>query len=310
MSPRTIYHLVVFATFLGPVSVPAQNTPTIVSYQDIHHPIFAEQGMVSTQEELASRVGLEVLQNGGNAIDAGVAIGFTLAVTLPRAGNLGGGGFMLIHSASRGETVAIDYRETAPAAATRDMYLDELGNVDKDKSRYSYHSVGVPGTVAGLALALREYGTWSLPRVLEPAIRHAREGIVVRRDLADSLAYSEKRLRKWPATAQIFLKPDGSAYQPGDRLIQNDLAWSLEQIAQSGPAAFYQGETGVAKRIVTDMESGDGLIDAQDLESYQAHIRSPVHGTYRGYQIFSMPPPSSGGVHLSPDSQYSRGLSD
>ena len=163
MSPRTIYHLVVFATFLGPVSVPAQNTPTIVSYQDIHHPIFAEQGMVSTQEELASRVGLEVLQNGGNAIDAGVAIGFTLAVTLPRAGNLGGGGFMLIHSASRGETVAIDYRETAPAAATRDMYLDELGNVDKDKSRYSYHSVGVPGTVAGLALALREYGTWSPP---------------------------------------------------------------------------------------------------------------------------------------------------
>lgn len=296
MRPRTIYRLVVFATFFYPVWVLAQNTPTIVSYQDIHHPIFAEQGMVSTQEELASRVGLEVLQNGGNAIDAGVAIGFTLAVTLPRAGNLGGGGFMLIHSASRGETVAIDYRETAPAAATRDMYLDELGNVDKDKSRYSYHSVGVPGTVAGLALALREYGTWSLPRVLEPAIRHAREGIVVRRDLADSLAYSEKRLRKWPATAQIFLKPDGLAYQPGDRLIQHDLAWSLAQIAQFGPAAFYQGE--IAKRIVTDMVSGGGLIDAQDLESYQAHIRPPVSGTYRGYQIFSMPPPSSGGVHL------------
>ena len=136
MRPRTIYRLVVFATFFYPVWVLAQkHHPPLFSYQDIHHPIFAEQGMVSTQEELASRVGLEVLQNGGNAIDAGVAIGFTLAVTLPRAGNLGGGGFMLIHSASRGETVAIDYRETAPAAATRDMYLDELGNVDKDKSR-------------------------------------------------------------------------------------------------------------------------------------------------------------------------------
>lgn len=296
MRPRTIYRLVFLVGFVFPELVLAQNTPAIVSYQDIHHPIFAEQGMVSTQEELASRVGLEVLRNGGNAIDAGVAIAFTLAVTLPRAGNLGGGGFMLIHSAATGETVAIDYRETAPSAATRDMYLDEQGNVDNDKSRYSYHSVGVPGTVAGLALALREYGTWSLAQVLQPAIRHAKEGIVVRRDLSDSLAYSDKKLRKWPATAQIFLKADGTSYQPGDHLIQSDLAWSLDQIAQFGPAAFYEGE--IAKRIIADMESGGGLIDAQDLKSYRANIRPPVSGTYRGHQIFSMPPPSSGGVHL------------
>ena len=295
MSHGLIARFVFLISVLAPIQVLGQGA-TIVSYQDIHHPIFAKHGMVSTQEELASRVGLEVLREGGNAIDAAVAIGFTLAVTLPRAGNLGGGGFMLIHSAERGETVALDYRETAPSASTRDMYLDEQGNVDKDKSRYSYYSVGVPGSVAGLALALREYGTWPLSRVLEPAIRLAKEGFVVRKDLADSLAYSEKRLKKWPATAQVFFKPDGAAYQPGDRLVQADLAWSLEQIAEHGPAAFYEGE--IARKIVADMESGGGLIDAGDLQSYSANMRSPVSGTYRGYQVFSMPPPSSGGVHL------------
>ena len=296
MGLRSINCLIIFLAVLGCESGLAQSAPKIVSYQDIHHPIFAQHGMVATQEALASRVGLEVLRDGGNAIDAAVAIGFTLAVTLPRAGNLGGGGFMLIHSAERGETVALDYRETAPAASTRDMYLDAQGNVDKDKSRYSYHSVGVPGTVAGLALALEEYGTWSLAQVLEPAIRLAEEGFVVRKDLADSLVYSQKRLSKWRATAKIFLKPDGSPYAAGDRLIQADLAWSLGQIAEHGPAAFYEGE--IAAKIVTDMEAAGGLINAEDLNSYKANTRPPASGTYRGYQILSMPPPSSGGVHL------------
>ena len=296
MRCKSLEFLVICSIVLHTSPGAAQSAPTIVSYQDIHHPIFAEHGMVSAQEELASRVGLEVLRNGGNAIDSAVAVGFTLAVTLPRAGNLGGGGFMLIHSAKQRETVALDYRETAPAASTRDMYLDGQGNVDKDKSRYSYQSVGVPGTVAGLTLALEKYGTWPLSKVLEPAIRLAKKGFVVRKDLADSLAYSEKRLGKWPSTAKIFLKPDGTAYQSGDRLIQSDLAWSLEQIAKHGPAAFYEGE--VATRIVADMEAGGGLIDAEDLRSYRAIIRRPIEGTYRGYRILSMPPPSSGGVHL------------
>ena len=296
MRCKSLEFLVICSIVLHTSPGAAQSAPTIVSYRDIHHPIFAEHGMVSTQEELASRVGLEVLRNGGNAIDSAVAVGFTLAVTLPRAGNLGGGGFMLIHSAKQRETVALDYRETAPAASTRDMYLDGQGNVDKDKSRYSYQSVGVPGTVAGLTLALEKYGTWPLSKVLEPAIRLAEKGFIVRKDLADSLAYSEKKLSKWPSTAKIFLKPDGTAYQSGDRLIQSDLAWSLEQIAKHGPTAFYEGE--VATRIVADMEAGDGLIDAEDLRSYRSIIRRPIEGTYRGYEILSMPPPSSGGVHL------------
>lgn len=296
MRSKSIYHLVILIATLYPVSALTQSAPTIVSYQDIHHPIFAQHGMVATQEELASHVGLTVLREGGNAIDAAVAIGFALAVTLPRAGNLGGGGFMLIHSAERGETVAIDYRESAPGASTRDMYLDEAGNADKDKSRYSYHSVGVPGTVAGLSLALDKYGSWSLQRTLLPAIRLAEQGFVVRKDLADSLAYSEKRLRKWPASAKIFFKEDSSRFQPGDYLIQTDLAWSLKQIAKYGPAAFYQGE--IANKIAADMSAAGGLINAEDLKSYKAHIRRPASGTYRDYQIFSMPPPSSGGVHL------------
>lgn len=296
MPARALFCLITLFNIIGCSLASAQSAPTIVSYQDIHHPIFAERGMVATQEALASRVGLEVLRQGGNAIDSAVAIGFTLAVTLPRAGNLGGGGFMMIHSAEQGETVALDYRETAPGASTRDMYLDAEGNVDKDKSRYSYQSVGVPGTVAGLALALEKYGTWSLAKALEPAIHLAKKGFIIRKDLADSLAYSKKRLSKWPATAKIFLKPDGSSYQSGDRLIQSDLAWSLEQIAQNGPSAFYEGQ--IATKIVADMMANGGLINAADLRSYQAIIRPPAEGTYHGYQILSMPPPSSGGVHL------------
>ncbi len=280
--------------FLAP-SAGAQDA-AILSGRDIVHPVFADNGMVASQEAVATRVGVEVLRAGGNAVDAAAAVGFALAVTLPRAGNLGGGGFMLIHLAESGETVALDYRETAPAGATRDMYLDAEGEVDKERARFSHLSVGVPGTVAGLALAVERYGRLPLAQVLAPAIRLAAEGIVVTRDLARSLEQRRERLARWPASAAIFLKPDGALYRPGDRLRQADLAWSLRQIADQGPAAFYEGL--IARKIVAEMAAHEGLITAADLRAYRAVIREPVRGRYRGVEIASMPPPSSGGVHL------------
>ena len=278
------------------VPIAAEQPRAIISGQDIFHPVFATHGMVSTQEALATEVGVEILRRGGNAVDAAVAVGFALAVTLPRAGNLGGGGFMLVHPAETAQTVAIDYREMAPAASSRDMFLDADGNVDEQKSRFSRHSAGVPGTVAGLALALERYGRLSLAEVIAPAIVLAREGIVVTKSLADSIASYEKRLKRHPASARIFFKEDGSAYRPGDRLVQSDLAWSLEQIATAGPEAFYAGA--IAEKIAADMQRHEGPMTLEDLKGYRAVIRQPVHGTYRGYQIRSMPPPSSGGVHL------------
>ncbi len=277
------------------LALPAQEF-AVVSREAIHHPVYGASGMVATQERTATRVGLDILRRGGNAIDAGVAIGFTLAVTLPRAGNLGGGGFMLIRSARNAETVAIDYREMAPIAATRDMYLDAAGDVDAVKARFSYASVGVPGTVAGLALALERYGTMTLGAVIEPALALARDGFEVSKDLSDSLKASEKRLARRPQTARIFYKEGGAFYEPGERFRQSDLAWTLEQIASHGAAAFYSGA--IAERIAADMAAGGGLITKQDLRTYAAKVRAPVRGIYRGYEVLSMPPPSSGGVHL------------
>ena len=263
---------------------------------DTIHPVVAENGMVASAEAVATRIGVDVLKAGGNAIDAAVAVGFALAVTLPGAGNIGGGGFMVIHLAATGETVAIDYRETAPAAASRDMFLDPAGAVDRGRALFSHASVGVPGTVAGLALALERYGTISLAEALAPAIRLADDGIVVSRTLAGSLAAREKRLKRWPASAAQFFQTDGTPYRAGDRLRQPDLARSLAAIAADGADAFYRGA--IAARIVADMAANDGLITLADLNGYRAVVRAPVAGSYRGYRILSMPPPSSGGVHL------------
>ena len=268
----------------------------ILSHEDIFHPVVGSQGMVASQDEHASRIGIAMLRAGGNAIDAAVAIGFSLAVTLPRAGNLGGGGFMLIHLGNTGETIALDYRETAPHLATRDMYLDAAGEADAKKSRFSYQSVGVPGTVAGLAMALDRYGSKSLAEVLAPAIELAENGFLISQDLAASLASRSERFAQHPASAAIFLKGNGENYQAGELLRQPDLAWSLRQIANHGHSAFYTGAIG--KRLVDAMIAHDGLIRADDLRDYRAVIRTPIHGSYRGYQIRSMPPPSSGGVHL------------
>ena len=268
----------------------------IISGRDIFHPVFARHGMVSSQEATATDIGVEILKKGGNAVDAAVAVGFALAVTLPRAGNIGGGGFMMVHMAESGKTVAIDYREMAPAGATGDMYLDAEGKVDKKRARFSYSSVGVPGTVAGLALALKKYGTMSLAEVMAPAIYLAGNGITVNPQMAGVLKKRQKRLAKHPATAAIFLRADGHALASGEQLVQRDLAGSLRQIAEQGPDAFYRGA--IASKIAADMAANGGLITMQDLANYSAVERTAVHGTYRGYDIYSMPPPSSGGVHL------------
>jgi gamma-glutamyltranspeptidase/glutathione hydrolase len=260
------------------------------------HPVFAERGMVASQEASATRVGLEVLKNGGNAVDAAVAVAFALAVTLPSAGNLGGGGFMLVHAAASGETVAIDYRETAGANAFRDMFLDASGEADPEKSRYSGLAVGVPGTVAGMALALERYGTISLAEALAPAIALAEKGIVVSPELADSLAGMTERLQKWPSSARIFYKQGGAPYEPGETLVQADLAKSLRLIAEQGPDAFYAGSIG--EKIVAEVGRAGGHLTTQDFRAYRPVVRAPVRGSYRGYEVVSMPPPSSGGVHI------------
>ncbi|MEM7570581.1 MAG: gamma-glutamyltransferase [Pseudomonadota bacterium] len=256
----------------------------------------ARNGMVVTQEAIASRVGADILREGGNAVDAAVATGFALAVTLPRAGNLGGGGFMLVHLAETGETIALDYREMAPKAATRDMFLDEKGAVDKTLARFSHLSAGVPGSVAGLLHAHDKYGSLPLKTLLAPAIKLAEDGFLVSFPMAGALRFGKRSMGRNPAAAAIFLKPDGSAYEAGDLLIQKDLAWSLKQIAKSGRKAFYDGP--IAKKIVADMKANGGLITRDDLRAYKVVERAPVQTNFRGYDIVAMPPPSSGGVHI------------
>ncbi len=268
----------------------------IYSQKDIFHPVTSKNGMVASQERYATQAGLDVLKEGGNAVDAAVTVGFTLAVTLPQAGNLGGGGFMLMHLAKDHQTLAIDYREKAPKAATRDMFLNANGEADPMKSRYSYLAVGVPGTVAGLTMALEKYGTISLERALKPAIELAEEGFPVDEDLHTSLIAFKERMQASPASMAIFYKPGGIPYEVGDILVQKDLAKSLRLIAQEGAKAFYQGA--IAKAIVADMQAKGGLITKEDLAAYQPITRKPIRGTYEGYEIYSMPPPSSGGVHL------------
>jgi gamma-glutamyltranspeptidase/glutathione hydrolase len=260
--------------------------------------VIGQHGMVASQEKLATQIGVEVLRGGGNAVDAAVAVGFAMAVTYPRAGNIGGGGFMVIHLAASHEDIAVDYRETAPMAITRDTFLDNKGNADPKKSLDSPLGIGVPGTVAGLALAHEKYGSgkFTLAQLMAPAIRLAREGIAVDGDIAASLPAVGSRLARWPASAKIFLRADGTSLKPGDMLLQTDLANSLEAIASGGPKAFYEGL--VAAQLVAAVRAQGGVMALDDLKNYRAVLRAPVRGTYRGYDIVSMPPPSSGGVHL------------
>ena len=260
-----------------------------------------KSGMVVAQEARAARIGVDVLRRGGNAVDAAVATGFAMAVTYPRAGNIGGGGYMVIHLADpkrKSRQVAIDYRETAPAAATRTMFLDAKGNADPKLSRFSALGIGVPGTVAGLALAHSRYGSGSftLAELIAPAIALARDGFAVEDDTADSLPRARARMARWPASAKIFFKPNGETLGPGDTLIQRDLADTLEAIARRGPRAFYEGP--IADKIAAAVQAAGGIMTPADLKEYRPLVRRPVRGSYRGHEIISMPPSSSGGVVL------------
>jgi gamma-glutamyltranspeptidase/glutathione hydrolase len=265
---------------------------------DAIHAVVAEHGVVVAQEKIAARIGADVLKRGGNAVDAAVATGFAMAVTYPRAGNIGGGGFMVIHSAERHEDVAIDYRETAPAATTPEIFLGPDGKPDPAKSRDSALGIGVPGTVAGLTLALEKYGSgkFTLAELLKPSIDLARDGIVLTDDMADTLPAIYRRLARWPASAKIFSRTDGSSLREGDRLVQADLAATLAAIAVQGPRGFYQGR--VAEQLAKAVRDAGGIMTPDDLKSYSAVIREPVRGSYRGYDVVSMPLPSSGGVVL------------
>lgn len=258
----------------------------------------APHGMVASEEARATQIGVEILRQGGNAVDAAVAVGFALAVTLPESGNLGGGGFMVIRLAQGNRTVAIDYRETAPAAATRDIFLDTEGKPDPQRSRFSGLAVGVPGTVAGLAYAHRRFGSgkFSLAQLIAPAVPLAREGIEVDERLSASIARAQLQLARHGSSADIFLRPDGTVPQPGDKLVQRDLADTLEAIVREGPFAFYEGP--IADQIAAAARLAGGNMTRHDMAAYRVREREPVRGNYRGYGIVSMPPPSSGGVHL------------
>ena len=260
-------------------------------------PVTAHHGMVVAQEARAARIGADILKRGGNAVDAAVATGFAMAVTYPRAGNIGGGGFMLIHLAS-GRDIAIDYRETAPAAITRDTFLNAQGAADPAKSRDLGSAIGVPGTVAGLAHAHKKYGSgrFTLAQLIEPAIALARDGFPAGDEFDRTSETALKRLARWPASAKIFLNPDGTLIERGKPFVQSDLAATLDAIAQQGPRAFYEGP--IADKISAAVRDAGGLMTSADLKNYRAVERPPLHGSYRGYRIVAMPPPSSGGVLL------------
>ena len=295
----TVVAAIMLITACGvPASAQEQRQEYFPPAPDTIHAVVAEHGMVVAQEKLAARIGADILRRGGNAVDAAVATGFAMAVSYPRAGNIGGGGFMVIHSAERHEDVAIDYRETAPAATTRDIFLGADGKPDDTKSRHSALSIGVPGTVAGLALALDKYGSgrFTLADLLKPAIALAADGIAVADDIADTLPFMRQQLGRWPSSSLMLSKADGTLLHEGDTLVQRDLAATLTAIAERGPGGFYQGPT--AEKLVKAIDDAGGIMTLDDLKSYQPVIRAPVRGSYRGYEVVSMPLPSSGGIVL------------
>ena len=255
-------------------------------------PVAAQHAMVASVNELASRAGVEIMQGGGNAVDAAVATGFALAVVHPPAGNIGGGGFMLIRMAD-GKTHFLDYREKAPAAATRDMYLDAQGNVVEGASEIGYKAIGVPGSVAGMVYAEQKYGKLTLKQVMAPAIRLAREGFALTWEEARDMQ-RDRHLGQFAESRRIFQR-DGNYYQPGEIFRQPDLARTLQRIADK-PDDFYHGA--MARELAAAVQKGGGLITVQDLAQYEVKEREPIRGTYRGYEIISAPPPSSGGIVL------------
>ena len=277
---------------ITPIS--AYNLP-FKSDKDIVYPSTSRNGMVVVAERNAAEAGLKILKEGGNAIDAAVTVAFALAVTTPQAGNLGGGGFMMIHSAHFKKTFAIDYREKAPGLAHKNLFLDENGDYDRHKTRFTALASGVPGTVAGLFLALDKFGTISRKKALAPAIKLAEKGFIVNEQLYTDLKLAYAKMKKNPTAFKALYK-NGNVYEPGERLIQKDLAKTLKKLSKYGRHAFYKGEIG--KKITTAMKENGGIITMEDLNNYKAIMRNPIEGNYRGYKVRSMPPPSSGGAHL------------
>ncbi|MCE9601275.1 MAG: gamma-glutamyltransferase [Gemmatimonadetes bacterium] len=262
-------------------------------FPEAREAVFGANAMVSSNSGLASTAGTEILKAGGNAVDAAVATGFALAVTYPFAGNIGGGGFMVIRMAD-GRTAALDYREIAPLAATRNMFVDSTGKLT-DRSVVGHLASGVPGAVAGLDAALQRFGTMSLAQVMAPAIRLAREGFVVDSALFRSLRGAQERLCRFAGCATFF--PGGAVVTPGTQLVQSDLARSLQLIAERGPQAFYDGP--IAESLVAEMQRGGGIITREDLRRYEPKWREPVISTYRGHTLITMPPASSGGITMT-----------
>ncbi len=292
---RTAALLLALSLAIAPVLAQAPaSTPPLADVA--HHPNGGREGMVVAGEKTAAKIGADMLAQGGNAVDAAVATAFALAVTYPRAGNIGGGGFMLVHMQDEGKTIAIDYREMAPAVATHDMYLDDEGKVDVDAIRHSHKSAGVPGTVAGLLYAHEKYGRLSRKIVMAPAIRLAEKGYALSYFSAAMFEAERDALMGNAAARAEFFKPDGSGYLPGDTMRRKDLARTLKAISKYGRDGFYSGW--VADAIADDMSANDGFITRDDLANYQVVEREAVIGSYRGYKIHSMPPPSSGGIHL------------
>lgn len=279
----------------APVFAQQVQRKQLLEYPSIHHPVVGTRGMVVSQNEIASQVGAEILRKGGNAVDAAVAVGFALAVTLPRAGNIGGDGFMMVYDAASKKTVVIDFRSISPRAATLDMFVDKDGEESPKASR-GYRAASVPGTVAGLALAHKQYGKLPWKDVVAPAIKLAADGVVLSPDEAFVFGWAQERLTESEAGKRAFYKPDGSLYKAGETLKQPDLAWSLRQISDHGADAFYRGE--IAKKFAADMKAHGGLITLEDLAAYKPVVREPLMGTYRGYQVATTPPASAGGATL------------
>jgi len=277
----------------GPVIAKDTNAGAraLMSFDGIHHEVLAKNGIVSAQDRIAAEVGRDILARGGNAIDAAVATGFALAVTHPQAGNLGGGGFMMVHLAETGEVIALDFREMAPASATRDMYLGADGEVNNRLAQYSRLSAGVPGTVMGLLDALETYGTMTRRQVLGPAIRLASRGFSVSYALEQSLEAHREQLSADESSVDYFL-----GRKEGETFKQPDLAQTLRRIQKSGADGFYKGRT--AELIAAEMQTGRGVMTLEDLANYETMTRKPVSGKYKGHDIYAMSPPSSGGVHI------------
>jgi gamma-glutamyltranspeptidase/glutathione hydrolase len=277
-----------FVALFGLLAIPLAQAATLP-------PTESTTGLVVSAQHLAAEAGVEMLRQGGNAIDAAVAVGYAEAVVNPCCGNIGGGGFLTAHLAD-GHDVFLNFRETAPAAASRDMYLDAAGHPVRGASLYGWKAAGVPGTVAGLETALVKYGTMTRAAVMAPAIRLAREGFVLTTADADIIAHGAALLRRNPATAAIFLRPDGSPPVAGDRLVQRDLAVTLQAIADRGPEAFYTGR--IPAEAEAASRAGGGILTAADFASYRVTEGAPLVCSYRGYQVLSAPPPSSGGVTI------------